>query len=64
MSMAKISLHALSILNNHMTEFLGINYGRLSRRMSLMISYYAPFSHCTLNEGLCLGKWQVLKAIP
>ena len=63
-SMAKISLHALSILKNHMTEFLRINYGRFSRKMSLMISYYAPFSHCTLNEGLCLGKWQALKTIP
>ena len=27
-SMAKISLHALSILKNHMTELLGINLGR------------------------------------
>ena len=30
-SMAKISLHALSILKKHMTEFLGINFGRFCR---------------------------------
>ena len=29
--MAKISLHALSILKKHMTKFLGINFGRFCR---------------------------------
>ena len=32
------SLHALSILKKHMTEFLGINFGRFCRSMALMVN--------------------------
>ena len=37
-SLAKSSLHALSILKKHMTEFLGINFGRLCGSMVLKVS--------------------------
>ena len=46
-SMAEISLHVLSILKKHMTEFLGINCGRFCRSMALMVNYCAPLSHST-----------------
>ena len=36
-SMAKISLHDLSILKKNMTEFLGINFGRFCRSMALIV---------------------------
>ena len=42
-----ISLHALLILKKHMTEFLGINFGRFCGSMVLMVSCYAPLSHST-----------------
>ena len=41
--MAKIALHALSILKKHLTEFLGINFGRFCRIMALMVNCCAPF---------------------
>ena len=42
-SMAKISLHALSILKKRMTKFLGIKFGRFSRSMALVVSCYAHY---------------------
>ena len=41
-SMEKISLHVLSILKKHMTEFLGINFGRFCGNMALIFSCYSP----------------------
>ena len=29
-----------------------------------MVSCYEPLSHSTETEGLCLGKWQAIKAVP
>ena len=49
-NMAKISLHALSILKNHMTEFLGIKFGRFCRSMALMVNGYALLSHSTADR--------------
>ena len=45
-------LHALSILKKHMTEFLGINFGRFceSTNMALKVNCYAPFSHSTADR--------------
>ena len=42
-SMAKIFLHALSILIKHMTEFLGI------------VSCYSPLSHSTADRRFAFG---------
>ena len=63
-SMAKISLHALSVLKKYMTLFLGINFGRFCKSTALMVNCCAPLSHCTATGGLCLGKWQATKAVP
>ena len=49
-SMAKISLHALSILKKHMNEFLGINFGRFCRSTALMINCYVVLSHSTAQR--------------
>ena len=54
-SMAKISLHALSILKKHMTEFLGINFGRFCRSMALMVNCYALLSHSTADRRFVFG---------
>ena len=54
-SMAKISLHALSILKKHMTEFLGINFGRFCRSMALMVNYYALLSHSSADRRFVFG---------
>ena len=48
--MAKISLHALSILKKHVTEFLGINFGRFCGCMALMVSCCVPLSHSTAER--------------
>ena len=53
--MAKISLHALSILKKHMTEFLEINLGRFCRGMALMVSCYAPSSHSKADRRFVFG---------
>ena len=63
-SMAKISLHALSILKKHMTEFLGINFGRFCRSMALMVNCYALLSHSTADRRFGSGKGQAIKAVP
>ena len=47
---AKISLHALSILKKHMTEFLGINFGRFCSSIALVINCCAPLSHSTADR--------------
>ena len=54
-SMAKISLHALSILKKYVTEYLGINFGRFCRTMVLMFSSYAPLSHSTADRRFVFG---------
>ena len=54
-SMAKTSLHALSILKKHMTEFLGINFGRFCWIMALMVNCYAPLSHSTADRRFVFG---------
>ena len=33
----------------HMTEFLGINFGRFCGGMALMVTCYAPLSHSTAD---------------
>ena len=55
-SMAKISLHALSILKKHMTEFLGINFGRFCKSMALMVNCYALLSHSTADWRFVFGQ--------
>ena len=45
-----VSLHALSILKKHMTEFLGINFGRFCRSMALIVNWYALLSHSTADR--------------
>ena len=56
-----ISLHALSILKKHITEFLGINFEQVCGSMALMVSCYAPI----LPTGnLCSDKWQAMTAVP
>ena len=63
--MAKISLHALSILKKHVTEFLEIDFGRFCRSMALMVNCCAPSKVILLSTGgLCSGKWQAIKAVP
>ena len=54
-SMAKISLHALSILKKHMTEFLGINFGRFCGSMALIVNCYALISHFTADRRFVFG---------
>ena len=48
--MAKISLHPLSILKNHVTEFLWINFGRFCGCMALMVNCCAPLSHFIADQ--------------
>ena len=50
------SLHALSILKKHMTEFLGINFGRFCRSTVLMVNCCAPLSHSTADRRFVLGQ--------
>ena len=54
-SMAKISLYGLPILKKHMTEFLGINFGRFCRSMALMVNCCAPLSHSTADRRFVFG---------
>ena len=49
------SLHALSILKKHMTEFLRINFKRFCRSMALVVSCYVPLSHSTANQRFVFG---------
>ena len=53
--MTKISLHALLILKKHMTEFLGINFGRFCGSMALMVSCYMLLSHSTADRRFVFG---------
>ena len=53
--MAKISLHALSILKKHMTEFFGINFGRFCRSMALMVSCYGLLSNSFADRRFVFG---------
>ena len=47
--------HALLILKKHMTEFLGINFGRFCRSMALMVNCYALLSHSTADQRFVFG---------
>ena len=58
--MANISLHALSFLKKHMTEFLGINFGRFCSIVVVTRHQIILFP----TGGLCSGKWQAIKAVP
>ena len=53
--MAKISLHALSILKKHITEFLGIDFGRFCGSMALMVTCCTLLSHSTADLRFCVG---------
>ena len=55
-SMAKISLHAFSILKKYMTEFLRINFERFCGSTALLVSCYTPLSHCTVDRRFVFGK--------
>ena len=55
-SMTKISLHVLSILKKHMTEFLGVKFGRFYGNMAfLMVSCYVPLRHFIGNRRFVFG---------
>ena len=58
--MTNISLHALSFLKKHMTEFLGINFGRFCNIVVVTRHQFILFP----TGGLCSGKWQAIKAVP
>ena len=67
--MAKIFLHALSILKKHMTidEFLGISFGSFCESMTLMVIWSVVTRHLVIllpTGDLCSNKWQAIKAVP
>ena len=58
-SMAKISLHALLILKKHMTEFLGINFGRFCRSYGVngQLLHAIKSLHCRSSVARGVAKY-------